>query len=77
MLQVGIVVKEAKEILEVPEDSVTDIGLLAYSKTKYFSGVINLENSILTKIDPDVLVESLEGIKEIKNYVNEQKTLQN
>jgi purine-binding chemotaxis protein CheW len=72
-LEVGLVVKEAKEILEVADASITDVGLLAYSKTKYFNGVINLENRMITKIDPEVLVESLEGIKEIRDYVQKQK----
>jgi purine-binding chemotaxis protein CheW len=76
-LQVGLVVKEAKEILEVADESVTDVGLLAYSKTKYFNSVINLDDRIITKIDPEVLVESLEGIKEIKDYVHKQKISQN
>jgi purine-binding chemotaxis protein CheW len=75
-LEVGLVVKEAKEILEVADASITDVGLLAYSKTKYFNGVINLENRMITKIDPEVLVESLEGIKEIRDYVQEQKISQ-
>ncbi|MFI8685311.1 chemotaxis protein CheW [Rossellomorea sp. NPDC077527] len=76
-MQVGLVVKEAKEIIEVPVDSFTDVGLLAYSKTNYFSGVINLEDSMITQIDPNVLVKSLDGMKEVKDYVNEQKTHQN
>ncbi|WP_201713420.1 chemotaxis protein CheW [Rossellomorea arthrocnemi] len=76
-MQVGLVVKEAKEILEVPHESFTNVGLLAYSKTNYFSGIINLEDSMITQIDPNVLVGSLEGIKEIKDYVDEQKTHQN
>jgi purine-binding chemotaxis protein CheW len=75
-LEVGLVVKEAKEILEVADASITDVGLLAYSKTKYFNGVINLENRMITKIDPEVLVGSLEGIKEIRDYVQEQKISQ-
>jgi purine-binding chemotaxis protein CheW len=75
-LEVGLVVKEAKEILEVADASITDVGLLAYSRTKYFNGVINLENRMITKIDPEVLVESLEGIKEIRDYVQEQKISQ-
>jgi purine-binding chemotaxis protein CheW len=75
-LEVGLVVKEAKEILEVTDASITDVGLLAYSKTKYFNGVINLENRMITKIDPEVLVGSLEGIKEIRDYVQEQKISQ-
>ncbi|MBN8190860.1 chemotaxis protein CheW [Bacillus sp. NTK074B] len=76
-MQIGMVVKEAKEILEVSEESITNVGLLAYSKTNYFSGIINLEDKMITQIDADVLVESLESIKEIKDYVNEQKAHQN
>lgn len=76
-LQAGLVVKEAKEILEVPEGAVTDAGLLVYSRTRYFDGVINLEDRMITKIDPEVLIESLEGMKEIRDYVYEQKISQN
>ncbi|OIU71134.1 chemotaxis protein CheW [Rossellomorea aquimaris] len=76
-LQAGLVVKEAKEILEVPEGAVTDAGLLAYSRTRYFDGVINLEDRMITKIDPEVLIGSLEGMKEIRDYVYEQKIPQN
>ncbi|WP_240794166.1 chemotaxis protein CheW [Bacillus sp. BHET2] len=76
-MQIGMVVKEAKEIIEVSAESITNVGLFAYSKTNYFSGIINLEDALITQIDPDVLVESLEGIKEIKDYVNEQKAYQN
>ncbi|XXM73822.1 chemotaxis protein CheW [Lysinibacillus sphaericus] len=76
-LQAGLVVKEAKEILEVPEGAVTDAGLLAYSRTRYFDGVINLEDRMITKIDPEVLIGSLEGMKEIRDYVYEQKISQN
>ncbi|BCB04650.1 chemotaxis protein CheW [Bacillus sp. KH172YL63] len=76
-MQIGLVVKEAKEILEVPADSMTNVGLFAYSKTNYFAGVINLDDALITQIDPDVLVESLEGMKEIQEYVKEQKAHQN
>ncbi|MCA1054743.1 chemotaxis protein CheW [Rossellomorea aquimaris] len=76
-LQVGLVVKEAKEILEVADSSITDVGLLAYSKTTYFDSVINLDDRMITRIDPQVLVNSLEGIKEITDYVLKEKTLQN
>ncbi|MBW3113441.1 chemotaxis protein CheW [Bacillus sp. MCCB 382] len=75
-LQIGLVVKEAKEILEVSDESITNVGLLAYSKTNYFSGIINLEDKMITQIDADVLVESLESIKVIKDYVNDQKAHQ-
>ncbi|MGD6804028.1 chemotaxis protein CheW [Rossellomorea vietnamensis] len=69
ILSLGIIVNEAKEILDIPEGALTQMGLMAYSRTKYFSGVINLEDRLITMIDPDILVESLDGIKEIQEYM--------
>ncbi len=73
-LNIGVVVQEAKEILDVPKDSFKEVGLLAYSKTKFFSGVVNLEERLITMIDPNILVSSLEGIKDIKEYMDEKKS---
>ncbi|RIW33606.1 chemotaxis protein CheW [Bacillus salacetis] len=73
VLSLGIVVHEAREILEIPQGALTQVGLIAYSRTKYFSGVINLENRLITMIDPDVLVESLEGIREIQDYMKDRQ----
>ena len=36
-LSFGLLVKEAQEILEIPEEALKQIGLIAYHKTKYFS----------------------------------------
>ncbi|TYR76349.1 chemotaxis protein CheW [Rossellomorea vietnamensis] len=69
ILSLGIIVNEAKEILDIPEGALTQMGLMAYSRTKYFSGVINLEDRLITMIDPDILVESLDGIREIQEYM--------
>ncbi|WP_409251279.1 chemotaxis protein CheW [Bacillus sp. SCS-153A] len=69
VLSLGIVVHEAKEIMDIPEGALTQVGLMAYSRTKFFSGVINLEDRLITMIDPDILVESLDGIREIQDYM--------
>ncbi|MGD6966938.1 chemotaxis protein CheW [Rossellomorea vietnamensis] len=69
ILSLGIIVNEAKEILDIPEGAITQMGLMAYSRTKYFSGVINLEDRLITMINPDILVESLDGIREIQEYM--------
>ncbi|MGM0846076.1 MAG: chemotaxis protein CheW [Bacillota bacterium] len=73
ILSLGIIVHEAKEILDIPEGALTQMGLMAYSRTKYFSGVINLEDRLITMIDPDILVESLDGIREIQDYMKAQQ----
>jgi len=72
-LSFALLVNEAKEILEIPENAMQQMGLVAYHKTKYFSSIANLEDRIITMIDPVSMLEVLEGVKEIKDYLNEQK----
>ncbi|MBS4199593.1 chemotaxis protein CheW [Bacillus sp. FJAT-49732] len=72
-LSFSLLVNEAKEILEIPENALQQMGLVAYQKTKYFSSIANLEDRIITMIDPVSMLEVLEGVKEIKDYLNEQK----
>ncbi|GIN55720.1 purine-binding chemotaxis protein CheW [Lederbergia ruris] len=67
----GLVVHEAKEILEIPSETLQQVGLVAYHKTKYFSAIANLQDRLITMIDPEELLDVLEGIKEIKNYMAE------
>jgi purine-binding chemotaxis protein CheW len=70
----GILVKEAKEIIDIPIELQKQIGLMAYEGTRYFSAVANMEKRLVTIIDPNILVESLEGIQDIQEYM---KTMQN
>ncbi|MDF0727378.1 chemotaxis protein CheW [Cytobacillus sp. S13-E01] len=69
-LSVGLIVDDAKEILDIPQEKIKQLNLLAYQKTSYFLGVANLENRLLTLLDPNNLFESLEGIKQIKEHMN-------
>lgn len=75
VINYGLVVNEAKEILNINEDELKQVGLVNYSKTRYFTAVANLENRMITCVDPQVLVNSLEGIREIISYM--QKMLEN
>ncbi|MFD2445973.1 chemotaxis protein CheW [Bacillus sp. CGMCC 1.16607] len=68
-LSIGIFVEDAKEIIDIPAEKIKQVGLVAYSKTSYFTGVANLDSGLITLIDPLKLVQSLEGIKEIKEYM--------
>lgn len=65
----AIKVLEATEILDIPEDKLMQVGLVNYSKTRYFTAVANLEDRMITIVSPAILVDSLEGIKEIKQYM--------
>lgn len=66
---IGLLVLEAKEILDIDSENLKQIGLVNYSKTQYFSSVANLENRVITIIDPTILVRTVEGIKEIQAYL--------
>ncbi|MFJ8262035.1 chemotaxis protein CheW [Rummeliibacillus sp. NPDC094406] len=65
----GLLVVEAKEILDIEEEQLKQVGLVNYAKTQYFSAVANLEQRMITIVSPDVLVNTLDGIKEIKAYM--------
>ncbi|WP_335872675.1 chemotaxis protein CheW [Bacillus sp. 2205SS5-2] len=71
LLSFAVIVKEAKEILDVPNEAIKQVGLLAYSKTKYFTGVVHWEQRLITYVSPGILVKSLDGIKEIEAYLIE------
>lgn len=75
----GLVVTEAKEILDFEPGQLKQMGLVNYAKTRYFTAVANLENRMISCVDPLILVDSLEGIREIIEYLhkmqdNEQST---
>lgn len=67
----GLVVSEAKEILNFQDAELKQVGLVNYSKTRYFTEVANLQDRIITCVDPKILVDSLEGIREIIEYLHE------
>lgn len=67
----GLVVSDAREIITLKEEELMQVGLVNYSKTKYFTAVANLENRMITCVDPKVLVSSLEGIRQIVDYLHE------
>ena len=70
VINFGLVVADAKEILDINPDLLMQMGLVNYAKTKYFTAVANLENRMITCVDPKVLVNSLEGIREIIDYMS-------
>lgn len=66
-------VLEAKEILDIPQELLIQVGLVSYSKTRYFTAVANLDERMITLVSPEVLVDSLEGIKDIKQFMQQAK----
>ncbi len=72
-ISMAVLVKDAKEILEIPEEKLKQPGLVEYQNTKFIRGIANFEKRMIMVIDPEVLIQSLEGIKEIKDYMKNQK----
>lgn len=71
-MSLGVLVKEAKEILDFPAEIIKQVGLVAYRKTSFFTGVANLDSRLITIISPSVLVKTLEGIREIQEYMQNE-----
>lgn len=68
----AMIVSDAKEILDIKEEVIKEVGISAYQKTEYITGVLNLENRLVLMLDPNVLLETLEGVKDIKDYMKNQ-----
>ncbi|MEK3991099.1 chemotaxis protein CheW [Robertmurraya sp. FSL R5-0851] len=68
-LSIGVLVNDAKEIIDIEKEQLKQLGLVAFNKTSYFSSIANLDPRLITIIDPSKLVQSLEGIKEIQQYM--------
>jgi purine-binding chemotaxis protein CheW len=75
VINYALLVGEAKEILDIAENDLKQLGLVNYSKTKYFTAIANLEDRMISCVDPSILVNSLEGIREIIDYLH--KMLEN
>ncbi|WP_227395208.1 chemotaxis protein CheW [Jeotgalibacillus aurantiacus] len=75
-LTIAVKVKEAKEILDIPLDQFKEIGLAAYKKTEYFTSVAQVGDRLITLIDPSILISSLDGMKQIKDYITDLKKQQ-
>ncbi|MGN7387679.1 chemotaxis protein CheW [Sporosarcina sp. SAFN-015] len=71
-LFIGLLVLDAKEILDIPESNLTSSGLMAYSRTPYFKTVANLEDRMITVVDAEILSRTLSGMDEIGEYVKTQ-----
>jgi purine-binding chemotaxis protein CheW len=71
VLEMAVLVNEAKEIVDIPPDKLKQVGLI--SGTSYFAGIANLDHRLMTVINPSTLVQSLDGLKEIKDYMESRR----
>lgn len=68
-LSLGILVNEVKEIIEITPEQIKQVSLIANPETAYISGIASLEDGLVTLIQPERLVGSLDGITELQNYM--------
>ena len=68
-LSAALIVKEAKEILDIQEENLKSISVGAFQATKYFMAVASLDERLITIIDPNLLVSSLDGIALVKEEI--------
>lgn len=69
-ITLGILVNEAKEIIEISPEQIKQIGLISGPATDYISGVASLDGRLVTIINPKILIGSLEGINELEDYLH-------
>jgi purine-binding chemotaxis protein CheW len=62
----GVVVKAATEIMEIPAESIHRPELAAFHNIDYLKGIATLSDRMVIILDPGRMIESLEGIKEVK-----------
>ncbi|AEH53691.1 CheW protein [Heyndrickxia coagulans 2-6] len=70
-IPVGLLVKEANDIVEIQEEEKKQIGLAGYGRTNYFTAVASLKDRLITIVDADLFTASLEGIADIAAYMKE------
>ncbi|HEO8418733.1 chemotaxis protein CheW [Niallia sp. FSL W8-0635] len=68
----AMIVSDAKEIIDVKEEVIKEVGISAYQKTEYITGVLNLENRLVFMLDPNILLETIDGVREIKDFMKNQ-----
>jgi purine-binding chemotaxis protein CheW len=66
----ALIVKEAKEILDIQENQLKSISVGAFQATKYFVAVASLDERLIAIINPNLFVSSLEGIAVVKEEIS-------
>ncbi|MEH7383081.1 chemotaxis protein CheW [Bacillus sp. JJ1533] len=68
-LSVGLLVDDAKEILDIPQNQMKPLNL-TYQLSPYITGVATLEKRLVTLLDPHKLFNGLEGFERIEEHIH-------
>ncbi len=66
---VALIVKEAKEIIDIQESQLKKLTVGVFQATKYFPAVASLEKRLILIIDPNLLLSSLEKFEIVKEEI--------
>ncbi|THE14972.1 purine-binding chemotaxis protein CheW [Bacillus timonensis] len=68
-LSVGLLVDDAKEIIDIPQNQVKPLNV-TYQLSSYITGVATLEGRLITLLDPHKLFYGLEGFERIEEHIH-------
>ncbi|RFB17091.1 chemotaxis protein CheW [Bacillus sp. HNG] len=68
-LSVGLLVDDAKEIIDIPQNQVKPLNV-TYQLSSYITGVATLEGRLITLLDPHKLFNGLEGFNQIEEHIH-------
>ncbi|MGM7721275.1 chemotaxis protein CheW [Metabacillus sp. Hm71] len=71
-MSAAIIVKEAREIINIQENALKQFTIGAFQATKYFTNVASLDDRLILMIDPDLFLSSLEGIALVKEGMRKE-----
>ncbi|WP_071460056.1 chemotaxis protein CheW [Bacillus massilinigeriensis] len=72
-ISAGIMVRDAREILEIPVEHLKQTSLLASGNNRFFSRIASFDGRMVMMIDPELLIVSLDGIGEVTEYVEKME----
>ncbi|MFT4415672.1 chemotaxis protein CheW [Fredinandcohnia humi] len=68
-LSVGLIVDDAKEILDIAMDQIKQLNL-TYQVSPYITGVATLDGRLVTLLEPTKLFEALEGFSNVRDHIH-------
>ena len=68
-MHLGLVVQAVREILDFTNVDIKQIGLSGVRKTEYIQGVACIGSRLITLVDPQKFISSLDALKELQDYI--------
>ena len=68
-MHLGLVVQAVREILDFTNVDIKQIGLSGIRKTDYIQGVACLGSRLITLVDPQKFISSLDTLEELQEYI--------